>query len=373
MDSITHLAAGVITPLAFRKAPRTGALLLFGLAAGQLPDIDFLAGSGPHSMFALHRGLTHSLGALLIFSLILAALLKLFLSQVRLREMTVRIENGEAVVNKADDWHYSQMFLAALLGLVLHVYLDCMTTFGTQIFWPFSSYRVALPALFIVDFILTVPLLLIMLYCLAGFKKPEKKEKQLKWTRLGLAWAICYPLACLGLSSGLSHIYNREYTEVGTAVEKIHVTPVLFSPIYWKVVAENEREYQMAWVAAYRPFKRPVFAAPAYHKADSAKWAKLQAALPVFKDFSGFAGFPTIEETHRDDNYAEYTFKDLRYIYSVPNSLIDLSGYKKGLFLLRIRQGAADKLIYAWLYLENGSDDSAMWNGVRPPVSLEKE
>lgn len=373
MDSITHLAAGVITPLAFRKAPRTGALLLFGLAAGQLPDIDFLAGSGPHAMFALHRGMTHSIGVLIVFALVLAALLKLFLSQVRLKEMTVRIENGEAVVNKADDWQYSQMFLAAFLGLALHVYLDCMTTFGTQIFWPFSGYRVVLPALFIIDFFLTVPLLLIMFYCLAGFKNPKNKEKQLKWARLGIVWAICYPLACLCLSTGLTHIYNRDYTEVGTTAEKLHVTPVLFSPIYWKVVAENEREYHMAWVAAYQPFKAPVFSAPAYPKVDPGKWAKLQAALPAFKDFSGFADFPTVEETHRDDNYAEYTFKDLRYIYSVPNFLIDYSGYRKGLFNLQIREGAADKLIYAWRYLENGSDDNVMWNGVRPPISLEKE
>ena len=373
MDSITHLAAGVITPLAFRKAPRTGALVLFGIAAGQLPDIDFVAGQGPHAMLALHRGVTHSIIAVFIFALVLALLLKFLLAQLRLKEMTVRVESGGAIINKADDWPLGQMFLAALMGLSLHVYLDCMTTFGTQVLWPFSGYRIAIPAMFIVDFTFTVPLLLIMIYCLVGFKNEAKLDKQIKWARLGLLWAVCYPLACLGLNLGLTYKYNRDYTEIGTTVEKIQLTPVLGSPVYWKAIAENEREYHLAWVAAYKPLGEPKFHPAGYPKVNPEKWEALQKAVPIFKDYARFASFPTVEQTWKGEDYVEYTYKDLRYLYSVPNFILERSGFKDGLFNMQTRQDAKSGLIYAWRYLANGSDLSAMWTGLRPQVSLEKE
>lgn len=374
MDSVTHLAVGAITPLAFRKAPRIGALVLFGIVAGELPDIDFLAGFGPHAMFTLHRGMTHSLAVLPVFALILAVLFKLFLSQLRLRDLTVRVENGAAVINKADDWPLYQIFLAALLAMLLHAYLDCMTTFGTQIFWPFNTMRVALPALFIVDFAFTGVLLLVLLYCLIGFKNEAKRDKQVKWARLGILWAIGYPLLSLAISTGLNYKYNRDYTEVGTTVEKIHITPVLGSPIYWKAIGENEREYRMAWVAAYKPFQEPNFRpAAVYPKVNHEEWELLQERIPVFKDFAGFAGFPTVAETRRDGDYVEYTYKDLRYLYVVPNFILEKYGYANGVFNMQTRQDAESGQIYAWRYLKNGSDKEAMWTAVRPPVSLEKQ
>lgn len=372
MDSITHLAVGAITPLIFRKAPRRGVLVLFGIAAGELPDIDIAAGTGAHAMFSLHRGPTHSLILLPVFALILAALLKLFLGQLRLKETTVRVEGGEAVINKADDWPFGQMFLAALLCLIMHVYLDSMTTFGTQIFWPFSDYRAAFPALFIVDFTFSLPLILIMIYCLAGFRKMEKRDKQIKWARLGLLWAVCYPLLSLGVSSALTYKYNRDYTEVGTHAEKISLTPVLGSPFFWKAVCENDRDYHMGWVAAYKPFAEPEFRSGPYPKVDPIRWARLQEALPIFKEYANFATFPTVTETWRGDDYVEDTYRDLRYLYSVPNFLLELSGFRDGLFNMQTRRDAASGDIYAWRYLENGSDPSAEWTAVRPPVNIEE-
>lgn len=371
MDSITHLAAGAITPLAFRKAPRVVPLIAFGIIAGELPDIDFIAGEGPHAMFTLHRGITHSLVALGVFALMLAGLFKLFLSQVRLKEMTVHVKNGEAVMDRADDWPLWQMFAAALLALLLHVYLDCMTTFGTQIFWPFSTQRVFFPAMFIVDFAFTVPLLLIMLYCLTGLKNEARRQKQIKWARLGLLWIIAYPLACLGLSSAIVDKYNQDYTKVGAAVEKIDITPVLGSPFFWKVIGENQREYRLSWVATHKALKQPKFLQRPFPKVDAPQWEHLQKAVPVFKEYASFVSFPTFEKSAETDKYVEYTYRDLRYLYSVPNFLIDYSGIKNGLFNMQIRVGVNDNKVYAWRYLEKGNDANAPWTAVHPPASMD--
>ena len=62
MDTLTHCVAGGLTPLLFKRAPKRTALIWFGIAAGELPDIDFFFGSGtPEGLMLIHRGLTHSL------------------------------------------------------------------------------------------------------------------------------------------------------------------------------------------------------------------------------------------------------------------------------------------------------------------------
>lgn len=373
MDSVTHLAAGVLTPLVFRKAPRTAALVIFGIAAGELPDIDIAAGSSAHAMLSLHRGITHSVPAIIAFAILLTLLLKLFLSKVQLKEKTVRVEEGQAIINRADDWSVAQMFMAALLGLSLHVYLDCMTTFGTQALWPLSNHRIALPSLFIADFALTLPLLAIMVYCLKGFRNPAKLDRQVKWARYAIVWAIIYPLACFGLSEALRYELTKKHTQIGTAAEKITVAPVLFSPFYWKLVAENETEYRLTWVASYKLFNlanNVKFAPPVYQKPNPEFWQKLCIALPIFKEYDKFAGFITCE-VKEDGNMLEYTFRDLRYLYSAPNFIMEKIDGNHGMFIMQLRMGKYDNKIYAWRYLERGNaTETTSWTAVRPPIEL---
>ena len=61
MDSLTHLVAGALTPLAFPGAPKRAAVLGFGIAVGELPDMDIFFGSTPEALLVLHRGFTHAL------------------------------------------------------------------------------------------------------------------------------------------------------------------------------------------------------------------------------------------------------------------------------------------------------------------------
>ncbi|MCL1916215.1 MAG: metal-dependent hydrolase [Desulfovibrionaceae bacterium] len=370
MDSVTHLAAGALTPLAFSRAPRMWPLVFFGITAGILPDIDILAGSSAHAMFSIHRGLTHSILSISTAALLLALSFKFFLSNLHVKNDAVRVVDGLAVIARPDDWSLGQIFLVALLGLGLHLYLDCMTSFGTQIFWPFSNYRVAVPALFIVDPLLTIPLLIILFYCLRNFKSRAKLAAQVTWARYAIFWALLYPLICLGIHEGLSRKFNRDYTEVGTAAEKITLTPVLFSPFYWKAVAENSEEYRMQWVATHKFSTRPHFDPPAYSKVPPRLWQRLAEVLPIFGEYREFAHFPTLESTINPQGLKELTFKDLRYIYSLPNFLKECLGTDDGLFHLQARLGK-DNRVYAWRYLgwESTIRDTA-WEDLHPAPIL---
>ena len=177
MDSLTHLVAGALTPLAFPGAPRRAALLGFGIAAGELPDIDIFFGSTPEALMVVHRGITHAL----VWQPLLALLVVLpFYLWMRCGAANSAPNAGSARDGRnpgsslaGDDarphptagrFGLGSLCLAALFALYTHIYLDCMTTFGTQIFLPFSATRVGFPAMFIVDLLLTLPALGLMIY-----------------------------------------------------------------------------------------------------------------------------------------------------------------------------------------------------------------
>ena len=152
MDSITQFVLGAAigeatlrrTQPAGRRALTWQAAWLGGLVA-TLPDLDVFTRpflTGPQAL-ASHRGITHSLFFCTLASPLLAALFKKLFRRydIDLRQWTLFV------------W----------LALNTHWMLDCLTTYGTQIFQPFSNYPVNIGSVFIVDPLYTVPLFLAVL------------------------------------------------------------------------------------------------------------------------------------------------------------------------------------------------------------------
>jgi inner membrane protein len=140
MDSITQLTAGaalgeaVLGPKVGRKA------LLWGAILGTLPDLDvFIPMGGPVNDFVYHRGFSHSLFLLAALSPLMAWLI------TKIHPGTKR--------------YFKKWLLLSFIVLETSVLLDYLTIYGTQIFWPFSSTPLAWPVFFIVDPLLTFPLL----------------------------------------------------------------------------------------------------------------------------------------------------------------------------------------------------------------------
>lgn len=364
MDSVTHLAAGALAPLAFKKAPRTAALVLFGIISGEFPDIDVLAGSSAHSMFAVHRGLTHSIPFIFCAAIVLAALFHFF---------TKRRGSLESAAfgkyRSVSPWPPGQVFLAALLALCMHVYLDCMTNFGTQVFLPFSEYRVALPAMFIIDPVLTVPLLCALLYCLIGLKKPARIGRQARAARLLLAWALIYPLLCMGvnIATGQRLAILPEVQGIGRDGIKISTMP--FSPFTWKVVAEDGGHLRMARAGIFSEPSGLRFG-EAFAKPDRELWAKLQKALPIFKEYAAFAVFPTASVYRPEPGVEEWTFNDLRYDPVDGDDIQIALGRDDGHFLMQARLDVESRRILAWRYLKRGGEASfTPWTECNPPLA----
>jgi membrane-bound metal-dependent hydrolase YbcI (DUF457 family) len=159
MDTITHGIAGALIGKAIfrgddlfsRRFMNRGRVVTWAMMLGAIfPDSDVIRDMPSNNdmlMITWHRSITHSLLCLPIFAVILAALTQWIARWRKWESPSLAMLTGI----------YS-------LGILSHILLDLVTTFGTMIWSPLEWSRPAWDLLFIVDFsftgILLVPQLL---------------------------------------------------------------------------------------------------------------------------------------------------------------------------------------------------------------------
>lgn len=219
MDPVTHAASGALLMLALPKRPATAWAIPLACLAAAAPDIDTFFCRSPELFLALHRGITHSLPALPLFSLILA---------LAFRPLWRR--GADDAFSFVGTW----IFCAACV--LLHIWLDCITTFGTMILQPFSDLRVRLNGVFIVDLILTVPLLVLTVCAL------RRKNARRRLAAAGLIWIFLYPAGAIAANLAHTATLRTELASGGISVREITIFPDVFSPFFWRAVSLQEKD-----------------------------------------------------------------------------------------------------------------------------------
>jgi len=174
-DNITHgLAAALLAQAGLRQ--RYGALATVALLVGsELPDLDCLFQlAGPVSNFVHHRGITHSLCGGAGLALLGAAVLW-------------------SVWRAQPFW---RVLWLVYMGVLLHIGMDYVTSYGTQIFLPFDARRYTSDTLFIVDYCYTGIMITALLLV-----RMVRRQWQARYRAAGLAWLL------LGLGMWLSAPY----------------------------------------------------------------------------------------------------------------------------------------------------------------------
>jgi membrane-bound metal-dependent hydrolase YbcI (DUF457 family) len=186
MDTITHGIAGALIGKAvfqgedmFALRPlNRGRIITWSLMLGAIfPDSDVFRdffSSDKLLIITWHRSLTHSLVLLPLWAVILAAITQAF---ARWRKWEVP--------------SFAMLTAIYAVGLLSHILLDLVTSFGTMIWSPWQWFRPAWDLIFIVDFTLTalflVPQLLAWVY-----SHPEKAKSR----ALGM-WLVFLPAPLL--------------------------------------------------------------------------------------------------------------------------------------------------------------------------------
>ena len=209
MDPITHAASGAVAMLAMPHRPASRWAVPLAALAAASPDVDVLMANTPLQFLLLHRGITHSLFFAPLLGLILALVgCSLWRAQT------------------PGHWRFAKTWLFMTAMVLLHIWLDCITTYGTMIFVPFSHMRVRLNAVFIIDLLITLPLLW------AIWRWRARRGLLL----LAMAWLFVYPGISIGLNAWHTAQTRERLTAEGRAPQQIVVLPDAFSPFFWRAL-----------------------------------------------------------------------------------------------------------------------------------------
>jgi membrane-bound metal-dependent hydrolase YbcI (DUF457 family) len=153
MDPVTHGIAGALLGKAFFSKRQERVAIFAATLGAVFPDVDVFAEAfsrDPLSIVKYHRAITHSFVALPVFAFLLALLTRAVLPWVRQRWP------------RFQDWESPPLGMLTVIygvGIASHILLDGMTSFGTRMWYPISSRRVAWDLLFIIDFSFTTIIL----------------------------------------------------------------------------------------------------------------------------------------------------------------------------------------------------------------------
>lgn len=300
MEPITHALSGAVLVQALPKTVRPGWMLLWGALLAMSPDLDVLFVNNPLDYITFHRGITHSFVGIVPMSM-LAGLL--FLGAIAMW----RNRRATPALGAEGGWTLGTISTLAYIILLHHLWLDCTNSYGTQIFLPFSDYRVRLSGLFIVD-----PLLLIPLAIGVAWKRNASK------VMAGLLiWTLIYPAAAVLTRVGLERYLHSTLpaTMFGRNVSHVFLTPDAFAPFHWKLLLDTPD----AWLVSGYTVAQPVSLAHAtlytvHPKPPLEIWEAAINQDRAFREYAAFAQFPALEERHAlPDGGTEYVFTDLRF------------------------------------------------------------
>lgn len=130
MDTGTHIVMGIalgglatLDPVVANDPTLFNAVLVGTIVGSQAPDFDTILKFKNNAVYIRnHRGLTHSIPAVLFWSIIISSIIYLFVPETA----------------------FLHLWLWILLAVIIHVFVDIFNAYGTQALRPFSHKWIAL-------------------------------------------------------------------------------------------------------------------------------------------------------------------------------------------------------------------------------------
>lgn len=234
MDSITQAALGAAIGQAVLGKKIGPKAAIIGAAVATIPDLDVLLLPFFDTLegISVHRGYSHSI----FFSVLGAALLTFIFSKLK---WTSQIS-------------IQQLFVFNWLALFTHMLLDAFTTYGTQLFLPFSDQRVSFDSVNIVDPFYTVPLII------GVFLTIYQQLKKSKWSKansIGIIISSLYLIFTLANKNLISNEVKSELGKQQIQFNDLTTVPVGIGNFNWYGVARNK---DSLFIGAYRSREKPI-------------------------------------------------------------------------------------------------------------------
>jgi inner membrane protein len=128
-------------------------------------------------------------------------------------------------------------------GFLTHILLDCFTTYGTQIFAPFSDVRVAWGTVAVADPLYTVPFLL-CLFVAARFARTDRRRTVWNWS--GIALSSLYLALTAVNHQRVTATFEDALADEGLPDARFFITPTIFNNVLWNGVVDAGDSYLLA-------------------------------------------------------------------------------------------------------------------------------
>jgi inner membrane protein len=220
MDSVTQALLGAAVGQAVLGKSLGNKAILLGAVVGTLPDLDVILVPFFDELekISIHRGYSHSI----LVNLGLATAFS-FLSW--------KFWKGKLL-------SFGRWWLFFFLALITHILLDSFTSYGTQLFQPFSDARVAWDTIGIVDPVYSGPLLVGVIGALLYQRRQRVRAR--KWNRWGLIVSTLYlAFTCFNKRQVDVQVMDSLQKQ-GVEFKKIATVPVSFGSMLWYGVAKTD-------------------------------------------------------------------------------------------------------------------------------------
>lgn len=231
MDPVSQAVLGASFAQTKANKQQLGKAAIIGALAGMAPDLDIFISSSTDSLLFLeyHRQFSHSLFFIPFGGLLCAALFHpLF----------------------AKRWGFSFILtlIFSVIGFATHGLLDACTSYGTQLFWPFSHQRISWDIISIIDPLFTLPLMALVI------SASMLQKKHYVWMTIG--WMFTYFSFGLWQYSRVEELSYQLAQQRGHHIERLELKPSFANLLVWKVVYEYKDSY---FISAIKPgFAQPV-------------------------------------------------------------------------------------------------------------------
>lgn len=126
-------------------------------------------------------------------------------------------------------------------SIFTHPILDCCTNFGTQIWQPFSDFRVQWNTISVVDPLATIPFGICLIVA-AKFNKTARLRAVFAW--LGVAWFVGYVgIYASWHKAQADRIFKQTLEKRGIQYHRFMTNPTIFNNIVWSGVAEGDTAF----------------------------------------------------------------------------------------------------------------------------------
>lgn len=289
MDSVTQIVLGAAVGEVVLGKKVGNRALLWGGIGGTIPDLDVIVGSflSPIAELATHRGFSHSIVFAIIggiffgwgiqsiyqskyhkyiaavgWFLIPAGVLFFLNNFLDIPLGFATLVPTVIIVLAAGIQLYKRYFVRGVAlpkanlrdwqrlmfwSVFTHPLLDCFTTYGTQLFQPFSDYRVAFCSISVADPIYTVPFLSCII--ILGFiTRSSPRRRTIAWAGIGISSA--YLLFTVINKQYVNTIWKQNLADQNIEYQRYLTSPTILNNVLWYCLAEAENGYyhsQYSW------------------------------------------------------------------------------------------------------------------------------